>query len=102
MVLFNTILAILCRIFNPPLPLTFAVSCYEYILAPYKDTVGGRLNISRYHYCTDRHAVAQLVEALRYKPEGLVSTPTKNEYREYFLGGKKRPVRRADNLTTFM
>jgi hypothetical protein len=47
------------------------------------------------------HAVSQLVEALRYKPEGrgfdsfrshygpgVDSAPNRNEYQEYFLGGK--------------
>ena len=71
-------------------------------------------------------AVAQLVEALCYKSEGrgfdsqwchwnfsltffwphygpgVDSASNRNEYREYFLEGKKRPVRRADNLATFM
>ena len=50
------------------------------------------------------HAVAQLVEALRYKPEGrgfdsfwphygpgVDSASNRNEYQEYFLGVKKRP-----------
>jgi hypothetical protein len=65
------------------------------------------------------HAVAQLVEALRYKPEGRgfdslwchpsgrtmalgQTQPLTNEYQEYFLAGYRWPVRRADNLTTFM
>jgi len=26
----------------------------------------------------------------------------RNEYQEYFLGGKKRPVPKADNLTTIL
>ena len=36
------------------------------------------------------HAVAQLVEALRYKTEapGVDSASNINEYQEYFLGGK--------------
>jgi len=46
------------------------------------------VNISRCHYCTDRHAGAQLLETLHYKPESLGSTPNKNEYQEYFLGRK--------------
>ena len=71
--------------------------------------------------------MVQLVEALRYKPEGrgfdsrwylwyfsltqsfrplygpgVDSAYNRNEYQEYFLGGKRRPVRKADNLTTFM
>ena len=71
--------------------------------------------------------MAQLGEALRYKPEGRGfdsrcchwnfsltrcfrshydargdSASNRNEYQEYFLGGKGGPVRRADNLTTFM
>jgi len=71
--------------------------------------------------------VAQLVEALRYKPEsrgfdsrwrqcnfsltfsfrphygpGVDSASNRNEYQEYFQGDKRRPVRRADNSTTFM
>ena len=29
---------------------------------------------------------------------GVDSASKRNEYREYFLGGKKRPVRKADNL----
>ena len=28
--------------------------------------------------------------------------PNRNEYQEYFLEGKRRPVRRADNPSTFM
>jgi hypothetical protein len=73
------------------------------------------------------HAVAQLVEALRYKPEGrgfdsrwchwnfslaqsfrlhygseVDSASNRNEYQEYFLGGKGGRVCRADNLTIFM
>ena len=72
------------------------------------------------------HAVAQLVEALRYKPEGrgfdsrwyhwnfslilsfwphygpgVDSASNRNEYQEYFLGVKAAGVR-ADNLTTIM
>jgi hypothetical protein len=54
-------------------------------------------------YCcsfTQRHAVAKLVEALRYKPEGrgysfrphcgpgFDSATNRGEYQEYFLGGK--------------
>ena len=74
-----------------------------------------------------RYAVAQLVEALRYKSEGckfdsrwchwnfsltysfqshygpgVDSASNWNEYQEYFLGGKGGPVHRADNFTTFM
>jgi len=30
------------------------------------------------------------------------STSNRNEYQEYFLGGKRRPVCRADSITTFM
>ena len=30
------------------------------------------------------------------------AVPNKNEYQEYFLGGKKRPVRKAENLTTIL
>jgi hypothetical protein len=55
---------------------------------------------------TNQHAVAQLIEALRYKPEGLIpdgvtgifhwphccpgvdSASNRNEYQEYFLWGK--------------
>jgi hypothetical protein len=51
---------------------------------------------------TRRHAVAQLLESLRYKPEGcgfdslifpycvlgVDSVSNRNEYQEYFLGGK--------------
>jgi len=33
---------------------------------------------------------------------GVGSASNRNEYQEYFLGGLRRPVRRADNLTTFM
>ena len=72
------------------------------------------------------HAVAQLVEALRYKSEGhgfdsrwchwnfsltqsfrpyygpgVDSASNRNEYQEYFLG-QMRSVSRANNLTTFM
>jgi len=72
--------------------------------------------------------VAQLVEEVPYKPEGsgfdsrlchwsfsltqsfrphygpeVVSASNRNEYLEYFLGrGDRRPVCRADNLTTFV
>ena len=71
--------------------------------------------------------IAQLFVALRYKLEsrgfdsrwcrwnfsltlsfrphygpGIDSTSNTNEYQEYFLGGKRRPVHMADNLTTFM
>ena len=79
------------------------------------------------HYAyTWGHAVAQLVEALRYKSvgrgfdsrwclwnflliksfrphcgPGVDSASNRNEYQKYFLGDKKRPVHRADNLTTF-
>ena len=35
-------------------------------------------------------------------PAGVDTGSNRNEYQEYFLGGKSRPVRRADNLTTFM
>ena len=70
--------------------------------------------------------MAQLVEALRYKPEGrgfdsrwchwnfsmaqsfwpqygpgVDSASNGNEYQEYFLG-QRRPARGADNLTIFM
>jgi hypothetical protein len=73
------------------------------------------------------HAMVQLVEALRYKPEvrgfdsrwchwnfsltqsfrprygpGVDSASNRNEYQEYFLGGKRRPVRKADNFTTLI
>ena len=72
------------------------------------------------------HAVVQFVKALRYKPKGhgfnsrcchwifhwhnpsgrtvgpgVDSASNRNEYQEYFLGRLRRPVRRADNLTTF-
>ena len=68
------------------------------------------------------HAVAQLVEALRYKSEGrgfdsrwcqwsysfrphcgpgVDSASNRNEYHEYFLVVEET-LRRADNLTTFM
>jgi len=33
---------------------------------------------------------------------GVESASNRNEYQEYFLGGKKRPVRKADNLTTIL
>ena len=33
---------------------------------------------------------------------GVDSASNRNEYQEYFLGGKGRPLRRADNLTTFI
>jgi hypothetical protein len=33
---------------------------------------------------------------------GVDSASNRNEYQAYFLGGKTRPVRKADNLTTFM
>jgi len=67
------------------------------------------------------------VEGLRYKPEGrgfdcrwchwnfslaltfrplcgpgVESASNRNEYQEYFLGGQRQPVRRADNLTTLI
>ena len=73
------------------------------------------------------YAVAHLVEALRYKPEGhgfdsqwchwnfsltysfrphygsgVDSASNRNENQEYFLGGGRRLVRGADNLTTFV
>jgi hypothetical protein len=73
------------------------------------------------------HAVAKLIEALRYKLDGLWfdsrwyhwnfslilhydpgvdSASNRNEDQEYFIrgivGGVKGPVRRADNLSTFM
>ena len=60
------------------------------------------------------HAVAQLLEALHYKPEGrgldsrphygpgVDSASNRNEYREYFLGGKGGRCVGADNFTTFM
>jgi len=35
-----------------------------------------------------------------YYSPGVDSASNRNEYQEYFLGGKRRPVRRADNLTT--
>ena len=66
-----------------------------------------------WHCATERHAVAQLVEAMRYKPEGrgfislfchwkfsltqsflphygpgVGSASNRNEYQEYFLGVK--------------
>ena len=37
----------------------------------------------------------------QYGP-GVHSAFNRNEYREYFLGGKKRPVRKADNLTAIL
>jgi hypothetical protein len=63
--------------------------------------------------------VAQLFEALarrevagsipdRHNPSGRTMThgydsaSNRNEYQEYFLGEQRRPVGRADNLTTFM
>ena len=39
--------------------------------------------------------------ALCYGP-GVDSVSNRNMYQEYFLGSEGRPVRRADNLTTFM
>jgi hypothetical protein len=36
-----------------------------------------------------------------YEP-GVDTASNRNEYQEYFLEGKRRPVRRADNLTTFI
>jgi hypothetical protein len=69
------------------------------------------------------HAVAQLVEALRYKPEdrrfdsrwchwkfsfrpqygaGVDAASNRNEYQKYFLGALRRVVRRADNLTYYL
>ena len=71
------------------------------------------------------HALAQMVEVLRYKPEGcgfysrlchwnlsltyfrtyygtgVDSASNRNDYQEYFLRFKW-PVRRADSLTAFM
>jgi len=32
----------------------------------------------------------------------VTAVPNRNENQEYFLGGKRRPVLRADKLTTFM
>ena len=86
-------------------------------LCPYKRTAD--CNISG-------HAVAKLVEALRYQPDGrgfdsrwchwnfsltqsfwlhygpgVDSASNRNKYQEYFLR-QRWPVRRADNLTTFM
>jgi len=38
-----------------------------------------------------------------YYGPGIYSVSNRNEYQEYFLqGGGRRPVHRADNLTTFM
>jgi hypothetical protein len=79
-------------------------------------------NIPGTHFCWG-HVAAQLVEALRYKPEGhgfdsqwchwrflltwffqthygpwVGSASNRNEYQQYFLG-VRWPVRRADNLT---
>ena len=72
------------------------------------------------------HAVAQLVEALHYKPEGRgldsrwchwifyghntsgrtmalgLTQPIKEKITRNVSWGQRRPVRRADNLTTFM
>jgi hypothetical protein len=62
------------------------------------------------------HAVVQSLDSLRYKPEGCgFDSPifpccdlgvdlasNRNEYQEYFLGGRRWPVRRAYNLATFM
>jgi len=36
-----------------------------------------------------------------YDP-GVDSASNRNEYQEYLLGCKERPVSRADNLTTFI
>jgi len=33
---------------------------------------------------------------------GVDSASNRNEYQEYFFGGKKRPVRKADNFTTIL
>jgi len=33
---------------------------------------------------------------------GVDSASNRNEYQEYFLGGEKRPVCKADNLTTIL
>ena len=33
---------------------------------------------------------------------GVDSASNRNEYQEYFLGGKKRPLRKADNVTTIL
>ena len=33
---------------------------------------------------------------------GVDSASNRNEYQEHFLGGKRRPVRKADNLTTIL
>ena len=33
---------------------------------------------------------------------GVDSASNRNEYQEYILGGKKRPVHKADNLTTIL
>ena len=80
-----------------------------------------------YGYVRGTLLVAQLVEALRYNPEGrgfefrrcywnfplrqsfrphcgpgIDSASNRNEYREYFLREERWPVRRADKFTTFM
>ena len=51
------------------------------------------------------HSVAQLVEALRYKPEGrgfdslgVDSVSNRNEYQEYFLWGKHGHVMKCGSL----
>jgi hypothetical protein len=61
-------------------------------------------NIYRFYYISGGTLlVAQLVQALRYKAErSRVRFPITYLYQEYFLGGKRRPVRGADNRTTFM
>jgi len=44
-----------------------------------------------------------LIESFRsrYGP-GIDSASNRNEYQEYFLGGKKRPVRKAENLSAIL
>jgi hypothetical protein len=73
------------------------------------------------------HAVAQLIEALRYKPKGggfdsrwglrdfsliwsfrshygpgVYSVSNRNQYQQYSLGVKMAGARKADNLVTFI
>jgi hypothetical protein len=50
------------------------------------------------------HAVVHLVEVLRYNSEGpgVYSASKRNEYQEYFLGGKGARCIGVDNINTFI
>jgi hypothetical protein len=82
---------------------------YFFIIHPFGDRGSTVVKVLRYksegrffdsRWCHWKFSLTQSFRS-HYGP-GVDSASNRNEYQDYFLGVKKRPVRKADNLATIL